>query len=122
MKWLFYFSVAEMNAARSRLHVALTDFGCAMKTKGESVQCVQPSGNPALQAPEVATYFATPEMQRGIEPVDYSRADIWAAATIVYEIFGEENPFVSDVSVIMHIFSCYFITCPVVLARLTLTT
>lgn len=93
-----------------------------MKTKGESVQCVQLSGNPALQAPEVVTYFATPEMQRGIEPVDYSRADIWAAATIVYEIFGEENPFVSDVSVIMHIFSCYFITCPVVLARLTLTT
>ena len=39
-------------------------------------------------APEVAN--ATPGL---FSFIDYSKADVWAAGTLAYEMFGLENPF-----------------------------
>lgn len=45
-------------------------------------------GNLALMPPEVQT------AQAGLLSfIDYSRADLWSIATLVYEIYGQENPF-----------------------------
>ena len=83
------------------LQVALTDFGCAIRTDNEKAtngaQVISHSGNTALWAPEVSSYFFT---LNGKEPAPadlYTRADIWAVATIAYQLFGQPNPFLSGV-------------------------
>jgi len=53
---------------------------------------VMRGGNRALMAPEIIT--ASPGQ---FSNLDFSASDIWAAATIVYEIFGANNPFYPDV-------------------------
>jgi hypothetical protein len=35
--------------------------------------------------------------------LDYSQADVWAAGTIAYEIFGAKNPFYDDKSKERHL-------------------
>ncbi|XP_003746842.2 serine/threonine-protein kinase PINK1, mitochondrial [Galendromus occidentalis] len=78
------------------IQVALSDFGCCL-TRAD---CIKPlklaytskqvskGGNLALMPPEVQT------AQAGLLSfIDYSRADLWSIATIVYEIYGQENPF-----------------------------
>lgn len=47
-------------------------------------------GNVALMAPEVVTAVPGP-----FTNINYTKADLWTAGTIAYEIFGEKNPFYS---------------------------
>merc|ERR1711971_547704 len=74
--------------------VVLTDFGCCYANSNFGFKCpyitedVDRGGNAALMAPEVAN--ATPGL---FSFIDYSKADVWAAGTLAYEIFGLENPF-----------------------------
>ncbi|BHF75535.1 Serine threonine-protein kinase pink1 [Sparganum proliferum] len=91
---------AELELANCRLHVALTDFGCAIKTKlGQSKthssgDLISHSGNTIFWPPEVARHFAN--HTGGINPEQYSRADLWSAATIAYQVFGRQNPFLTN--------------------------
>lgn len=70
--------------------LVLSDFGSCLANL--HLHFVSPEvnrgGNPALMAPEVA----------GAEPgllsiIDYRRADLWAAGTLAYELYGAPNPF-----------------------------
>lgn len=45
-------------------------------------------GNAALMPPEVSTAQPGP-----LSVLDYSRADVWVAATLAYEVYGAPNPF-----------------------------
>nr|CDS18446.1 Serine:threonine protein kinase PINK1 [Echinococcus granulosus] len=90
-----------VEAINLRLQVALTDFGCAIRTVdhaiGRDCTTVSHSGNIALWAPEVAVHFSDPQTsdQQCTLPSIYSRADLWAVATIAYQLFGRPNPFLS---------------------------
>lgn len=70
--------------------LVLCDFGSSlgnMRLHFTSTE-VSRGGNPALMAPEVAA--AEPGL---LSVLDYSRADLWAAATLAYELYGAPNPF-----------------------------
>ncbi|KAM3185611.1 hypothetical protein ACTXT7_006020 [Hymenolepis weldensis] len=85
--------------ANTRLQVALTDFGCAIRTDTALTDgnILSHSGNTSLWAPEVAEYFAKQNQwsKNSNTTAVYKRSDLWATATIVYQLFGEENPFLS---------------------------
>lgn len=77
--------------------LVLNDFGCALADRLNgflvpyATEDMDRGGNAALMAPEIIT------MQPGRHAVlDYTKADLWAAGTIGYEIFGEQNPFVGS--------------------------
>lgn len=79
--------------------LAIADFGCCLADKKLGLKIpftsneIERGGNAALMAPEIAT------AQPGIFTyLDYSQADVWAAGTIAFEIFGCKNPFYDDVS------------------------
>ncbi|VDM04405.1 unnamed protein product [Schistocephalus solidus] len=82
----------ELELANCRLQAALTDFGCAIETgRGQektlsSTDLISHSGNTILWPPEVAEHFAS--HTGGLNPEKYSRADLWSAATIAYQVFG----------------------------------
>lgn len=72
--------------------LVLSDFGSCLADTNLRLHFVSPEvnrgGNPALMPPEVA----------GAEPgllsvIDYQRADLWAAGTLAYELYGAVNPF-----------------------------
>lgn len=70
--------------------LVLCDFGScldSMQLHFTSTEVCR-GGNPALMAPEVAA--AEPGL---LSMLDYSRADLWAAATLAYELYGAPNPF-----------------------------
>nr|CDS29770.1 mitogen activated protein kinase kinase kinase 7 [Hymenolepis microstoma] len=83
--------------ANTRLRIALTDFGCAIRndTALEDGKILSHSGNSALWAPEVAEYFTKENRLsgNGVTAAVYKRSDLWATATLVYQLFGESNPF-----------------------------
>ncbi|CAG0896596.1 unnamed protein product [Cyprideis torosa] len=72
--------------------LVLTDFGCALSGPNLRIpfttESIGRGGNVALMAPEIVCAVPKPSAV-----LDYSRSDLWAAATIVYEIFGLPNPF-----------------------------
>ena len=74
--------------------LVLSDFGCCWYNPSHGFKCPYPTedvdkgGNAALMAPEVAN--ASPGL---FSFIDYSKADIWAAGTLAYEVFGLDNPF-----------------------------
>ncbi|KAB7495443.1 Serine/threonine-protein kinase PINK1, mitochondrial [Armadillidium nasatum] len=77
-------------------HLVLSDFGCCLLDSYLSVafssyEADPRVGNAALMAPEIKS--STPGMFTWL---NYSKSDLWAAGTIAYEIFGMENPFVSN--------------------------
>ncbi|CAG0916490.1 unnamed protein product [Notodromas monacha] len=77
-----------------RPQVVLSDFGCCLDDP--SLKMALPfctydtdrGGNRALMAPEVVN--AVPGL---LTKIDYSKADVWAAGAVAYEIFGTGNPF-----------------------------
>lgn len=73
-------------------HLVLSDFGCALATGFWKVRydldTVHLGGNLALRAPEIRCAHPAPNSW-----VDFHMADLWAAATIGYEIFTRTNPF-----------------------------
>ncbi|EFO23498.2 NKF2 protein kinase [Loa loa] len=77
-------------------HLVLSDFGCALATGIWKVRydtdTVYLGGNLALRAPEIRCAQPAPNNW-----VDFHMADLWAAATIGYEIFTRQqtNPFYS---------------------------
>ncbi|MCP9261468.1 Serine/threonine-protein kinase pink-1, mitochondrial [Dirofilaria immitis] len=75
-------------------HLVLSDFGCALATGTWKVRydkdTVYLGGNLALRAPEIRRAHPAPNNW-----VDFRMADLWASATIGYEIFTRTNPFYS---------------------------
>uniref|UniRef100_A0A1I7YEA7 non-specific serine/threonine protein kinase n=1 Tax=Steinernema glaseri TaxID=37863 RepID=A0A1I7YEA7_9BILA len=76
-------------------HVVLSDFGSAMSTGSWLLEYpddgVDLGGNQALRAPEIRCARPGPQVS-----VNYEKADLWAIATLGYEIFTRENPFYRD--------------------------
>lgn len=74
--------------------LVLSDFGCCLADRMNGFVVPYPTedmdrgGNAALMAPEIITKQPGP-----FAVLDYTKADLWAAGTIAYEIFGERNPF-----------------------------
>ncbi|KAF7257961.1 hypothetical protein EG68_04611 [Paragonimus skrjabini miyazakii] len=115
LKWL---DDGEVIAANTRFHVALTDFGCAIRTAktypdnlpaaflrlfehlfssgldNSQIYFLTHSGNTALLAPEIASSFnLLGATTCTLTETDYARADLWAMATLAYPLFGMTNPF-----------------------------
>lgn len=75
--------------------LVVSDFGCSLAGESSNLSVPFPSregdprqGNPALMAPEVKT--ATPGL---LSSVSFGQSDLWAAGTLIYEIYGLDNPF-----------------------------
>ncbi|KAF8565169.1 hypothetical protein P879_05732 [Paragonimus westermani] len=108
----------EVIAANTRFHVALTDFGCAIRTAkpypdnlpgaflrlfehlfssnmdNSQIDFLTHSGNAALLAPEIASSLNLADTATStLTEADYARADLWAMATLAYPLFGMTNPF-----------------------------
>lgn len=70
--------------------LVLSDFGSCLD--GLQLHFVSPEvsrgGNPALMPPEVAG-----AEQGLLSIIDFRRADLWAAGTLAYELYGAPNPF-----------------------------
>lgn len=110
---------SEVKLTNSKYHVALTDFGCAIRfnpfpnhyigpnkllsnldtiLRGfdeTQTNCLAHSGNILLMAPEIA--FLVNGIGK-IRASDYMKFDLWSAATLTYSLVGMPNPFVSGVS------------------------
>ncbi|CAD5211034.1 unnamed protein product [Bursaphelenchus okinawaensis] len=77
-------------------HLVLSDFGSAL-VNGFKLTYVDEftdmGGNLALRAPEISRKT----LSTG-QVLDYSKADLWSAGAIGYEMFGQQNPFYSRYS------------------------
>lgn len=77
--------------------LVVTDFGCCLADKNHGLYLpynthdIDKGGNVALMAPEVITAEPGP-----FTSINYTKADLWTAGTIAYEIFGMKNPFHSE--------------------------
>jgi len=75
-------------------HLVVSDFGSCLASRARGWRLPHPSwdtdlgGNTSLMAPEVAAAQPGPW-----QVVDYSRADLWAAACIARQLYGLECPF-----------------------------
>lgn len=74
--------------------LVITDFGCCLADEKIGLSLpftseeVDRGGNCSLMAPEILT--AVPGH---FSVIDYSRSDLWAVGSLIYEIFGGANPF-----------------------------
>ncbi|KAF7994698.1 hypothetical protein HCN44_004170 [Aphidius gifuensis] len=74
--------------------LSITDFGCCLADKNHGLYLpynshdVDKGGNAALMAPEVFNAEPGP-----FTKINYTKADLWTAGTIAYELFGMKNPF-----------------------------
>ncbi|MPC18933.1 Serine/threonine-protein kinase PINK1, mitochondrial [Portunus trituberculatus] len=75
--------------------LVVSDFGCSLVGDNSNLSVPFPSreadprqGNAALMAPEVKT--AMPGL---LSSVFFGQSDLWAAGTLIYEIYGLDNPF-----------------------------
>lgn len=77
--------------------LVVTDFGCCLADKNHGLYLpfnthdINKGGNVALMAPEVITAEPGP-----FTSINYTKADLWTAGTIAYEIFGMKNPFYGE--------------------------
>ena len=78
-------------------HLVISDFGCCLADSKLGLKLPYTSyetdrgGNIALMAPEVKN--AEPGI---FTSIDYSKADVWSAGAIAYELFGAPNPFYTE--------------------------
>ena len=85
--WSFFFSIDNPL-------LVISDFGCCLADETYGLKLpyltreMDKGGNCAMMAPEIKC--AEPGRN---SVLDYSKADLWAAGALAYEIFGEENPF-----------------------------
>ncbi|VDQ09059.1 unnamed protein product [Trichobilharzia regenti] len=138
LRWL---NDKEVEMTNSHLCVALTDFGCAIRTNQSTSEAassfnqsklktaltnligvlsdddndnayINHSGNTALLAPEIACIYRNLPIDyshdRNITGQDYARSDLWAAATLIYPLFGMSNPFVDGVSTFVDLICLIF--------------
>uniref|UniRef100_A0A6P7GSH9 non-specific serine/threonine protein kinase n=1 Tax=Diabrotica virgifera virgifera TaxID=50390 RepID=A0A6P7GSH9_DIAVI len=74
--------------------LVISDFGCCLADKANGLMLpytsydVDKGGNTALMAPEILC-----QVPGTFSVLNYTKSDLWAAATIAYEIFGARNPF-----------------------------
>lgn len=74
--------------------LVISDFGCCLSDQTNGLYLpyssdeVDKGGNSALMAPEIINQ--TPGT---FSVLNYTKADLWAAGAIAYEIFGSNNPF-----------------------------
>ncbi|XP_051173720.1 serine/threonine-protein kinase Pink1, mitochondrial [Leptopilina boulardi] len=77
--------------------LVITDFGCCLADKSHGLYLpfnsldIDKGGNVALMAPEIVNAVPGP-----FTNINYTKADLWTAGTIAYEIFGARNPFYFD--------------------------
>ena len=77
--------------------LVISDFGCCLADETYGLKLpyltreMDKGGNCAMMAPEVKC--AEPGLR---SVLDYTKADVWAAGALAYEIFGEGNPFYAD--------------------------
>ncbi|XP_015600202.1 serine/threonine-protein kinase PINK1, mitochondrial [Cephus cinctus] len=77
--------------------LVITDFGCCLADKNHGLYMpynshdIDKGGNIALMPPEIVTAEPGP-----FTSLNYTKADLWTAGTIAYEIFGQRNPFYED--------------------------
>ncbi|CAD5215299.1 unnamed protein product [Bursaphelenchus xylophilus] len=77
-------------------HLVLSDFGSALVSGFKQTyidEFTDLGGNIALRAPEISRANLSPG-----KVLDYSKADLWSAGAIGYEMFGQQNPFYSRYS------------------------
>ncbi|CAH8627609.1 unnamed protein product [Schistosoma bovis] len=100
----------RLQMINSHFHVALTDFGCAIRTGHhhindnnnnieEEEEYLNHSGNLALLAPEIAQIiYSLKDNSNNLHNIitnkDYKHSDLWAIATLIYPLFGIPNPFI----------------------------
>ncbi|XP_025082033.1 serine/threonine-protein kinase PINK1, mitochondrial-like [Pomacea canaliculata] len=86
--------LVDVSNGKDQPWLAICDFGCCLMESEHGFQIpyttgeVSKGGNSALMAPEIKC--ANPGKH---SVLDYSKADLWAAGALAYEIFGLENPF-----------------------------
>ncbi|KAJ8319805.1 hypothetical protein KUTeg_001392 [Tegillarca granosa] len=74
--------------------LVISDFGCCLADINYGLKIpyqtneIDRGGIPTLMAPEIAC--AVPGKDSWL---DYNKADLWTVGTLVYELFGMENPF-----------------------------
>ncbi|XP_048587529.1 serine/threonine-protein kinase Pink1, mitochondrial isoform X2 [Nematostella vectensis] len=74
--------------------LVICDFGCCLADTRQGLKLplltdeTDRGGNSMLMAPEVSTAESGPGAS-----IDYTKADVWSAGAIAYEMFGERNPF-----------------------------
>ncbi|KER30662.1 hypothetical protein T265_02911 [Opisthorchis viverrini] len=113
----------EILASNTRFHVAITDFGCAirfprqpsptaasdkfsfslqrffdqvfsLRTLDANPALLAHSGNFAFLAPEIAVCLSDSNTGKDqLLSSIYAKADLWAVATLAYPLFGMTNPF-----------------------------
>ncbi|XP_066582032.1 serine/threonine-protein kinase Pink1, mitochondrial [Prorops nasuta] len=77
--------------------LVIADFGSCLADKSHGLYLpynthdIDKGGNAALMAPEVITTEPGP-----FTSINYTKADLWSAGAIAYEIFGLRNPFYGD--------------------------
>jgi PTEN induced putative kinase 1 len=75
-------------------HLVVSDFGCCLASANHSFRLEYPhqdvdlGGNLAMRPPEIRCTSPGPGVK-----LDFSKADLWAAGTLGYEMFTRENPF-----------------------------
>ncbi|VDO56473.1 unnamed protein product [Schistosoma margrebowiei] len=99
----------RIQMTNSHFHVALTDFGCAIRTghhyindnnnNNNEEEHLNHSGNLALLAPEIAQIiYSLKDHSNNLHNIitnkDYKHSDLWAIATLIYPLFGIPNPFI----------------------------
>lgn len=89
----------ELSAYGSVPRLVIGDFGCCLadsefgQTLPYFTSDVDRGGNCSLMAPEIST--ASPGRDVWL---DFSKSDLWAVGTIIYELFSMENPFYGNQS------------------------
>ena len=89
--------LVDLSGGREFPKLVITDFGCCLADERNGLclpynsEYIMKGGNVLLMAPEVSS--ASPGT---FSYIDYSKADVFAAGAISYEIFGQANPFYGD--------------------------
>ena len=85
--------LVDLSGGRDFPRLVITDFGCCLADERNGLclpynsEYIAKGGNVLLMAPEVSA------VQPGaFSYIDYSKADVFAAGAIAYEIFGQANP------------------------------
>uniref|UniRef100_A0A914WE57 non-specific serine/threonine protein kinase n=1 Tax=Plectus sambesii TaxID=2011161 RepID=A0A914WE57_9BILA len=86
--------LVDFNVEDEAPHLVVSDFGCCLSTGTFRVRYphdnIDLGGNLAMRPPEIRLARPGPDVV-----VDFSKSDLWAAATLGYEMFTRENPFYS---------------------------
>ena len=89
--------LVDLSGGREFPKLVITDFGCCLADERNGLclpynsEYIMKGGNVLLMAPEVSS--ASPGT---FAYIDYSKADVFAAGAIAYEIFGQANPLYGD--------------------------